>query len=237
MATTSPPTTPPKGDGGARKSRPRSKALKQKKGRFSGVSSSSIVLFSVAALVALAIVGYAGWMAWDATRPFGEQRAQKIDGVINYRAKDVSWLTRRHVAGPQTYKTSPAVGGDHNETWQNCEGDVYAAAIPEEHAVHSLEHGAVWITYDPEKLTPAQIATLSAKVKGKNYTLMSPYPGLKTPVSLQAWGFALFVDDVDDSRIDKFLKEYRQEASVEDGATCSGGNTTTGDDPVEQTAA
>ena len=38
----------------------------------------------------------------------------------------------------------------HNPHWQNCMGDVYTAPIANEHAMHSLEHGAVWITYRPD---------------------------------------------------------------------------------------
>ena len=42
----------------------------------------------------------------------------------------------------------PPVGGDHNPVWMNCDGDVYKKPIPDVNAVHSLEHGAVWVTYN-----------------------------------------------------------------------------------------
>ena len=85
-------------------------------------------------------------------------------------------------------------------------GDVYDAPIANEHAVHSLEHGAVWITYRPD-LPADQVAKLKAKVQGKEKMMLSPYDGLDKPISLQAWGYQLKVDNADDGRIDEFIKD------------------------------
>lgn len=216
--------------------RPRSKALKASKPKFGGVAASTIALFAAAGLIAAAIVGYAGWKVWDATRPFGEQRAQQIDGIENYRAKDVGWLTNRHKDGDLNYKTSPPTGGDHNSAWQTCDGAIYSEPIADEHAVHSMEHGAVWVTYRPD-LAADQVNKLQERVQGRNFTLMSPYPDLKAPIVLVAWGFMLEVDDADDKRIDKFIKEFREKSSVERGATCGNGVTATGTAPIDQSNA
>ncbi|WP_344654332.1 DUF3105 domain-containing protein [Cryptosporangium japonicum] len=149
-----------------------------------------------------------------------------IDGVVDYRASNPGMLTQQHVTGDVTYPVSPPVGGNHASQWQNCQGDVYPAPVGNPNAVHSLEHGAVWITYRPD-LPADQIDTLAAKVKGTDYTLMSPFPGLDQPISLQAWGYQLKLDNADDQRIDDFLEKYRIEASIEPGATCGNGTTAT----------
>jgi hypothetical protein len=110
-------------------------------------------------------------------------------------------------------------------------GDVYDEPIADEHAVHSLEHGAVWITYRPD-LPKDQVAELEKKVRGKDFMMLSPYPGLKQPISLQAWGYQLPVDDAGDSRIDDFIGALRTHGP-EKGAACSNGVTVTGDKPRE----
>jgi hypothetical protein len=155
-----------------------------------------------------------------------------IDGLVDYRQTNPALLTRNHQDGRIEYTVSPPAGGDHNGRWQNCEGDVYEAEIAPEHAVHSLEHGAVWIAYRPD-LPSDQVEELADKVQGRAYMLMSPYPGLDRPISLQAWGYQLKVDDADDADIDKFIKAYSQIATTEPGATCGGGVATTGRDPVK----
>jgi hypothetical protein len=109
--------------------------------------------------------------------------------------------------------------------------DLYTAPIDNEHAVHSLEHGAVWVAYRPD-LPKNQVNALAKKVRGKDYMLMSPFPGLDKPISLQAWGYQLKVESASDDRIDRFISAFRRTASVEPGATCSQGTTTkTGTQP------
>src|SRR5262245_2419866 len=62
-----------------------------------------------------------------------------------------------HVAGPIVYSENPPIGRQHNVVWQNC--GIYDAPIHSEHAVHSMEHGAIWITYRPD-LDSAHVQTL-----------------------------------------------------------------------------
>lgn len=193
----------------------------------SGTNWGPIAIGGLVAVVVLAIVGVAVFYVVRGSRTW-EDKAASIKGIVNYRAqKNPKIDSRNHKDGTLTYVTSPPVGGDHNSLWQNCMGDVYTAAIANEHAVHSLEHGAVWVTYKPG-LPQDQIDELKSKVQGKDYMFMSPYPGLDKNISLQVWGYQLKVDNANDSRIDEFIKDLRVNASMEPGAACSSGNTTTG---------
>ena len=85
--------------------------------------------------------------------------------------------------------------------WADCTGVVYPRPVRNENMVHSLEHGAVWIAYAPGRVDDAGLRRLAARVDGKPYTMMSPYPGLDRPISLQSWGHQLKVDSADDPRI------------------------------------
>jgi len=191
-----------------------------------------IVLFGVVILAAVAIVGFGGWQVYQKGLSV-EQRVNKIDGAVDYRKKDKNLVKgQQHAWGPQTYTQNPPVGGKHNPNWQNCMGDVYDAPIAKEHAVHSMEHGAVWVTYDKSKLSADQVAKLSALVKkNPDHILMSPYDGLDKAVSVQAWGFQLKVDSATDPRIAEFIKVTRKNAAVEVGGTCDTGITETGTTP------
>lgn len=189
-----------------------------------------LALWALVGVIALGIVGYGGWQVYQNGLSW-QDRAAKINGLVDFRKTEPD-VTKpaQHAWGPLTYKQSPPVAGTHNYNWQNCMGDVYDAQIANEHAVHSMEHGAVWITYRPD-LPKDQVAALAKKVRGNPYMLMSPYPGLDKPISLQAWGYQLKVDNASDKRIDEFIKALRQNASVEPGASCSQGITATGTTP------
>lgn len=140
-----------------------------------------------------------------------------VPDVLKYKE------TNKHVTTTVQYPQTPPAGGDHNATPQTCA--VYTSAIANEHAVHSLEHGAVWVTYRPD-LPAAQVTTLASKIEGNPFRLMSPYPGLKSAVSLQAWGRQIFVDSATDPKVDKFLEAYTSGPQKPENGTCEGTSST-----------
>ena len=124
-----------------------------------------------------------------------------------------------HVEGVVDYEQTPPAGGPHNPAWLNC--GVYSEPVPDENAVHSLEHGALWVTYDPA-LSDGDVDALRAKLPS-TYVILSPFDGLPSPIVLSGWNTQLQVDDVDDERITAFIEEYWQSENVpEPGAPCTG---------------
>jgi hypothetical protein len=132
-----------------------------------------------------------------------------------------SGLTAEHTADNVNYAQNPPTGGDHNPAFLNC--GIYDQPVKNENAVHSLEHGAVWVTYQPD-LPQSQVDKLRQMVRGHSHLLLSPYPNLPAPVVASAWGIQLQLPGADDSRLARFLKKYEQGPQTpERGAECSGG--------------
>ncbi|MFF6801741.1 DUF3105 domain-containing protein [Streptomyces sp. NPDC012616] len=141
------------------------------------------------------------------------------DGVRTWKGK----LGRTHVTRTVKYPTEPPVGGDHNQVWMNCNGDVYTKALNNMNAVHSLEHGAVWVTYN-SKASKADVDALAAKVKKTPYTLMSPDDAQPDPIMLTAWGNQRTVTGAGDPNVDTFFAKFVQgQQTPEPGAACTGG--------------
>jgi hypothetical protein len=141
------------------------------------------------------------------------------DGVKTWKGT----LSRNHVTKTVKYPMEPPVGGDHNQVWMNCNGDVYTKAINNMNAVHSLEHGAVWVTYN-SKASDADVKALAAKVKKTPYALMSPVEDQKDPIMLSAWGKQRTVTAASDPNVDKFFAEFVQgKQTPEPGAACTNG--------------
>lgn len=180
------------------------------------------IIAGIVGVVILALVGATLYVVVGQSRANAERdrlAAAPIDGV-----EEFADLTSNHVDTDVEYAQNPPVGGDHNGVWLNC--GVYSEPVAEENAVHSMEHGAVWITYDPE-LPDDQVEALTAQAASNNYIVVSPRPDLPTPVVLSAWGLQLQVEDASDERIPVFLQKYvRGEQTPEPGASCTGGTGT-----------
>jgi hypothetical protein len=134
-----------------------------------------------------------------------------------------------HVAGDVDYDQSPPAGGDHDAAWLEC--GVYDEPVRDENAVHSLEHGTVWVTHDLD-LDAEAVASLARRLPEKS--IVSPYDGLPGPVVVTVWGRQLVLDDADDPRLELFLREFGDgHTAPEPFASCRGG--VTGDEGDGQT--
>ncbi|MDJ0338548.1 DUF3105 domain-containing protein [Cryobacterium sp. PH31-O1] len=181
-----------------------------KRNRLIAIIGGAAAVVVIIALIATAFVltpkavNYAGGGAGDAST---------IDGVETFSN------TTGHVETAVTYEQTPPAGGEHNAAWLNC--GVYEQAVPNENAVHSLEHGAIWVTYDPS-ISDAELDRLKAELPS-SYIVLSPFEDIPAPIVLSGWNAQLQVDSADDPRIAEFLTEFWKSVNVpEDGASCSG---------------
>jgi len=132
--------------------------------------------------------------------------SRAIEGVVVQ-----TYQGGQHVGPDQqvAYTQSPPFGGAHDYSWATCSGVVYPEPVRNENMVHALEHGAIWIAYNPDLVTGGARDTLAAKAS-EQFMVMSPYSDLDAPISLQAWGHQLKLSDASDPRIDQFIFALRR---------------------------
>ncbi len=79
------------------------------------------------------------------------------------------------------------------------------------------------MTYQPN-VGEREIGQLQSLIRGHDHALLSPYPGLPSPVVATAWGIQLQVKSASDTRLGQFLAKYENGPQTpEPGASCSGG--------------
>ena len=150
------------------------------------------------------------------------------DNTIIYT--DAVWTSDAHddayADWPDLDKHPPA-GGTHSPTPQTC--GYYSAPIGNGHAIHSLEHGAVWITYRSD-VPQEQIDELKEMAEDQNYILVSPYETQEAPIVATSWRHQLLLQSVDNKDLDRFIRVFKNssnpEYTPERGAACAGTNAT-----------
>ncbi|MBD0711591.1 MULTISPECIES: DUF3105 domain-containing protein [unclassified Streptomyces] len=174
-----------------------------------------LITLGVSGIVVLGLVGFGTYVL--------TQRPDKDGPIAGEKSWDPKKLGRTHVETPVKYEMTPPVGGDHSQIWANCDGDVYKKPLAQVNAVHSLEHGAVWVTYN-KKASPDDVKKLEDKVGKTKYTLISPLDEQAGALMLSAWGKQVTVDSAADPRVDAFFTKYVQGPQTpEPGAACTGG--------------
>ncbi len=129
--------------------------------------------------------------------------------------------SREHTDENVDYPTVPPAGGDHLGIWHTC--GIYKVELLDEAAVHSLEHGAVWITYKPE-IKKEEIVKLTTMLSGKTKILLSPHSEQMSQIVATAWGRRLEVETASDPRLNKFIDFFTDgESAPEAGITCDRG--------------
>jgi hypothetical protein len=186
----------------------------------SGQRRSMSAIWLGLGLVLALIAGLVAWAVIDQA-----QNRPGMGAVVTYDELDdpSDDLGRGHVESAVEYQQNPPPGGDHHPAWLNC--GIYEDPVPAHHAVHSLEHGAVWLTYQPD-LGEAEVDQLR-DLASQEFIILSPNEGQEYPVMATAWGRQLGVAQPSDTRIEQFIRDWRQGPQTpEPGATCTGGTST-----------
>ena len=182
----------------------------------SGGSRRAYVI--VGAVVAVFVAGFVALVVLDsrqqaASSPPGEVQTYNV-GPAN-----------QHTEGEVDYAQSPPTGGEHNPVWQN--SGFYEEPVRDENVVHTLEHGAVWITYRPD-LPQDQKNTIRSLVEGQTCMLASPIEDLQSPIVASAWGKQLTLESADSPDLERFVRAYRQGPQTQEpGALCTSGTSDT----------
>ncbi|MFE7132123.1 DUF3105 domain-containing protein [Streptomyces sp. NPDC057638] len=184
-----------------------------------------IITISVSGVVVAGLVGFGLFVLNKENEEDKKAEALKAQPIASEQTWDPKKLGRTHVDKRVNYPQKPPVGGDHHQAWMNCNGDVYKESIPNENAVHSLEHGAVWVTYN-DKAPKAEVEKLEKRVKKTPYSMMSPVGDQTGAIMLTAWGKQVTVDNAADKRVEQFFGKYIQGPQTpEPGAACVNGVT------------
>ena len=187
-------------------------AQSRRAGTSDGGSRRAYIIIGL--IAAVFVAGFAALVIVDAR----QKAASRPPGDV--QTYDVG-SAGQHTEGTVDYAQSPPAGGEHNPIWQNC--GFYEEPVRNENAVHSLEHGAVWITYLPD-LPQDEIERVRDLAQNNSYVLASPYPDQDSPVVATAWGKQLTLESAEDSDLERFVNAYSQGPQTpEKGATCSGG--------------
>lgn len=128
----------------------------------------------------------------------------------------------RHVTGEVRYEESPPTVGDHHPVWWDC--GRYDRPVPAEHALHSMEHGAVWITYRPD-VAPSVLTALR-DAADRDYIILSPLPQQDSPIVVSAWMAQRRVAVHDLEQVRAFIVTHRlSPRAPESGGLCTNGTT------------
>jgi len=189
---------------------------------------------TAAVVVVVAGVLIAGAAVWGSDSDEVARAEQKRIETALSAVKSYDVTSADHVEGPVDYAQSPPVGGDHADQWVTC--GFYRHAVAVEEAVHSMEHGAVWITYGD--VGRFEIAALERLAADNEYVLVTPWSGedpLGASVVASAWGKQLHVPFAKSGELEAFVAEYANGPQApEQGAPCTGGSDPNDASPPEE---
>lgn len=180
------------------------------RGPSAGGGRRSVGAYVVGGVVAVALVLLVVFIAMDVSNN-PQTVPDAPAGTEYFTIEDAG-----HVAGPVDYPTSPPVGGPHSAEPLAC--GAYPTPVPDERAVHTLEHGAAWLTYEPD-VDAATIGALESFARRRD-VLVSPYPGQVDPIVLTTWGTQLRLEELDDDVIDQFIRAFQHRTAPENNVGC-----------------
>ena len=111
-------------------------------------------------------------------------------------------------SGPHWFGTSTPAGVPSPARWGR-----YEQFLPDEVLIHNLEHGGIGLHYDCPDGCPEIVKALDDIIpRSPSLYIMSPYPNLPSKIAITAWRHHLYLDEVDEDAIRRFIDEYQDRA-------------------------
>lgn len=118
---------------------------------------------------------------------------------------------------PPEYNSDPPTSGPHLDTPAPC--GIYRRPVPDVSVLHSMEHGAVVIHYDPsiEPARQAQLEDIARSINGE--LIVAPRLDMEDELVLTAWTKRLALDRIEENVIRAFAAQFANR-SPEGAASC-----------------
>ena len=159
--------------------------------RFAAVSGLTLALV----LLALMLAGYAIRAAVAPPALLGDE---------------IHYPSSAHVPGQSLGPNPPLTPAGGHHYGGTVQVGIYDSPVNDGRAIHSLEHGIVWITYQPDLVSDAELATLQAIASDfAADTILSPRLENSFPVIIVSWERRLTQTDLDEAMLREFVSTNR----------------------------
>lgn len=150
-------------------------------------------------VVGVVVIAIIGWLAWS-NRPV-------TVSTDELRGEPVTLGQATHVAAAselQIPEGVPPAGGPH--FINPLPGGVYNDPVDDGRAIHSLEHGLIWITYKPDAVSESQLKALREIAEDRTRdVLLSPRAQNRDAVVVTSWGRRQILKAGDTNPIKDFI--------------------------------
>lgn len=158
---------------------------------------SSDLKFTLIVIVA-AIVGLTGIII------FQDQLTESAKPLLGQEYEDDG---SKHLSAgdpPYAYKTNPPVSGPHDG--EPADWGYYDQELPDIKAIHNLEHGGIWVSYQPEVLSNEQKEELKKLAKKYDQRLIvSPRAENDSKIAIASWRRSEKADSLNLDIVNQFL--------------------------------
>jgi hypothetical protein len=154
-------------------------------------------------LVVVGSIAFLGAIAWQA-RP-------KTVSTADLRGTEVAIAAASHTTNAADViipEGEPPAGGPHFPTPLTAKK--YTDPVQDGNAIHSLEHGMIWITYNRDMVSDSDLKTLeNIQSNNSRDVILSPRPENRIAIGVVSWGRLLRLDKPDEKAITDFINVNR----------------------------
>lgn len=171
-----------------------------------------IKIRNIALMIVLIFLIFLGYFLFTRKTPEEVEFEKQIEAVsLDQKVEEFAIEGRSHVSASAQveYKTNPPTSGSHLA--QAINWGIYNQEIDDKAALHSLEHGGIWISY--KDLTDGEIQQLQ-KIAQRNSqsVVLNPRAANDNRIVVASWGRMMKLENVDEALIQKYIDTFKNQS-------------------------